>query len=306
MNNYKLIAAVGIPLALVVAVGCKATYQTNAYNNYTAVATPASLENGKNLLANSCGGCHYDKKVNKYIGGPMHDAPGIIGKVYAANLTNSKTNGILAHYSDAQLRYLLKTGIAHDGRYVPYMLRPNLSDADMNDLIVYLRSNDAPVAAADTTAGITHYSLIGKIVIHVTSKPLPYKAHVPAIVPNDSVAYGRYLVDNFGCYHCHSGGLTKLNYMDPEATKDYLGGGEKFKTPDGKNIYASNITFDKNIGIGNYSQLQFRKAVKEGQGLSRKLSLPMPQFKDLTDKQVDAIYAYIASFQPKNHSVEGH
>jgi len=306
MNNYKLYVASATLLTFVIAIGCKTHYQTNIDNNYTAVPTSGSMENGKNLLANMCGGCHYDKKVDKYIGGAMHDVPSIMGKVYAANLTSSKTNGIMAHYTDAQLRYLLKTCIARDGRFIPYMPRPNLSDADMNDLIVYLRSNDGPVAAADTTVGITDYTLIGKFIIHMASKPLPYRSHVAGPRPGDNVAYGRYLVDNVGCFHCHSAGLTKLNYLNPEATDGYLAGGEKFKTPQGKKIYASNITFDKATGIGNYNQVQFRKAVQDGEGPTGKISLPMPRFHELTDKQTDAIFAYLRSFPPKEHAVKGH
>ena len=44
-----------------------------------------------------------------------------------------------------------------------------------------------------------------------------------------------------------------------------MAGGIKFKTPAGVDIYASNLTPDKQTGIGNYSRLQFRKAVKDGE-----------------------------------------
>ena len=46
---------------------------------------------------------------------------------------------------------LLKTGIARDGSFKGYMLRPNMVDEDIDDIIDYLHSNDPAVAAADTT-----------------------------------------------------------------------------------------------------------------------------------------------------------
>jgi hypothetical protein len=231
--------------------------------------------------------------------------PGIVGKVYSANLTNSKSNGILPHYSDAELKYLLKTGIAKNGRFIPYMLRPNMADEDINAIIVYLRSNDAPVAAGDTTIGITHYNLIGKAFMNITAKPLPYKSDVKRPAENDIIGTGRYLVDNIGCFHCHSKSFTSLKYLNPEQSKGYMAGGLKLKDENGNNIYASNLTFDKNTGIGNFTSSQFRKAVKEGESPDRKLHPPMPRFQKLTDKDVDAIYNYLQTIPPKYHKVRG-
>jgi hypothetical protein len=253
-----------------------------------------------------CGGCHYDPSVRKFIGTRIHEVPGIVGKVYSANLTNSKSNGIPIHYTDAELKYLLKTGIARDGRFIPYMLRPNMADDDLNDIIAFLRSDDPAVTAADTTIGISHLTLIGKAVMNMKAKPLPYKTDIKRPLVTDSVAAGRYLVDNIGCFHCHSKSLTKLNYLDPEQSKGYMAGGMKFKTPQGTEVYASNLTPDKQTGIGNYNKLQFRKALKDGESPQGKLHPPMPEFKMLSNDDVDAIYAYLRSIPPKYHKVQGH
>lgn len=236
----------------------------------------------------------------------IHEVPDIVGKVYSANLTNSKSNGIPPHYSDAELRYLLKTGIARDGRFIPYMLRPNMADEDLNDIIVYLRSDDPAVAAADTTIGISHLTLIGKMAMNVMAKPLPYNNNIKRPPESDSIAAGRYLVDNIGCFHCHSKSLTKLNYLSPEQSKGYMAGGMKFKTPQGVEIYASNLTPDRQTGIGNYNRPQFRKAVKNGESIHGKLYPPMPKFEKLSDVDIDVIYAYLRSIPAKYHKVQGH
>ena len=151
---------------------CK-TYYKKASQPYVLAQSPASLERGKNLAFNVCGGCHYNHDYNKFVGHPMKDLPKFMGKVYSANLTNSKMYGATRNYTDAQLAYLIKTGIKHDGRFIPYMIRPTMADEDVNDIIVYLRSNEAPVTAGDISVGKTHLSLIGKLASKF-QKPQPF------------------------------------------------------------------------------------------------------------------------------------
>ena len=88
------------------------------------------------------------------------------------------------------------------------MLRPNMADQDLNDIIAYLRSDDPAVSAADTTIGVTHFTLIGKMAMNMMAKPLPYNTGIKKPAESDSIAAGRYLVDNIGCFHCHSKSLT--------------------------------------------------------------------------------------------------
>jgi len=302
MRRYKLTLLIGMIVAAIIVDSCKTKFET-APANFKATITPEAIARGKVLVFSSCAGCHYDRSVNKLIGTPIHDVPGIVGKVYSANLTNSKTNGRPPQYSDAQLKYLLKTGINKDGRFIPYMLRPNLADEDVNAIIAYLRSNDAAVAAADTTIGLTHYNIIGKIYMGATAKPLPYNPGIK--MPINDVAMGKYLVDNLGCFHCHSQSLQKLNYLAIEQSKGYLAGGIKFKDEKGNTVIASNITVDKNTGIGNFTKAQFLKAVKDGEAPNRKLHPPMPKFDRLSDKEIDAIYSYLQTVPAVYHNVHG-
>ncbi len=302
MKKYKFVFLAGLTVTVSTIYSCK-THFTTPQINYTAVESPRAFERGKALAFSICAGCHYNRSVNKFIGTPIHDVPGIIGKVYSANLTNSKTHGIPPHYTDAELKYLLKTGIARDGRFIPYMLRPNMADEDINAIIVYLRSNDPAVTPADTTIGLTRYNIIGKLYMGMTAKPLPYKPGIK--LPSDNVALGRYLVDNVGCFHCHSKSFTSLNYLYPEQSKGYMAGGIKFKDEQGMFIVASNLTPDKETGIGKLTQQEFLKAVKDGEAPDRKLHPPMPKFKQLQDREVDAIYSYLETVPPVYHKVQG-
>lgn len=288
----------------VVAAGCSFYFKTTK-DQFTAKANSDSFERGKNLAFNICAGCHYDPKVGKFIGRDLNDLPKIAGHLYSANLTQSKTDGIPPLYSDAELFYLLKTGISKSGKFTPYMMRPMMADEDINDIIIYLRSNDAAVAAADTTVGKTHINFIGKAGIRFASKPQPYNKGVQRPDENNPVEYGRYLVAVIGCYHCHSKKVLGLDYLVPEKTKGYLQGGIKLKDPDGKRLYGPNLTPDKETGIGSFSEDDFKKAVREGITPSgRKLSPPMGKFQSLNDKQIHAVYIYLQSLSPVHHQVK--
>lgn len=280
---------------------CRTHYQ-KASENYRLVKDAAAMERGKNIVYNVCGGCHYNRDLNKFVGHQMKDLPKFMGKVYSANLTRSKKYGILTHYTDAQLAYLIKTGIKDDGRFIPYMVRPTMADDDVNDVIVYLRyAQDPALEPGDTIAGSTHLSFIGKLA-NKTQKPQEYKTGIRRPDPYNAVANGRYLVDILGCYHCHSKSVLGLNYSNPEDSKGYMAGGMKFKTLKGDRIRSSNLTPDKGTGIGNYTKEQFHSAVVDGKTPSGKqLQFPMPKFKHLTDQQIDHVYAYLMSLPPKYH-----
>jgi len=302
MHKAKYIICAGLASLLLI-YSCKTHYEV-AKENYSAVRTPSSFEHGKDLVYNSCSGCHYNHAANKLIGNRLHDLPRVLGKLYSANLTNSEMYGVTRHYTDAQLKYLLKTGINKGGHYIPYMLRPNMADDDINDIIIYLRSDDAAVAAGDTSVDHTHLNFLGRMAIN-SKKPQPYIPNISR--PTESIANGRYLVDINGCFHCHSKGLTSLNYRYPEKSKRYMQGGMKFKTPQGQKIYASNLTPCQSTGIGNYTKDDFRKAVKDGKTPDgRELRPPMDKYHHLTDKETDDIYAYLQTLPREHHLIKGH
>jgi len=262
----------------------------------------ANIENGKNLAFNVCGQCHYDYHIKSFIGEEMRDLPKFMGKVYSANLTHGH---ILDSYSDGELYYLIKTGIAKDGRFIAYMIRPTIADRDLKDIIAYLRSSDDPVKRNDSVIGKTHLSFIGKLAGKFAGKPQEF-SNGKQQQTGEPVKEGRYLVDIIGCYHCHSKSILGLNYGNPEDSKGYMAGGMKFR-PEGTKIYTSNLTPDKETGIGNYDKQSFRKAVRDGVALNGKeLRYPMRRFKHLTDEQCDAIFAYIQTLQPVHHAVRGH
>jgi hypothetical protein len=82
-----------------------------------------ALEHGKKLTYTICGDYHYNTAIKKFSGIVLNDFPKIAGRLYSANLTRSASNGIPPRYTDAELFYLLKTGIAKNGKFMPYMMK---------------------------------------------------------------------------------------------------------------------------------------------------------------------------------------
>lgn len=298
-NGWPLVV-----FTIVIATGCR-FYFDKTKDNFTVSPGNQSLVNGKNLTYNICAGCHYDPALQKFSGKQLNDLPKIAGTLYSANITHSVTNGTTTAYSDAELFYLLKTGIARNGKFMPYMMRPMMADEDVNDIITYLHSNDEAVAAADTTVGTSHINLIGRWGLRLGARPQPYNKGVPRPDEHDAVNYGRYLVAVTGCYHCHSKKALQVDFMTPEKSASYMQGGMKLKDPNGNRIFGPNLTPDKETGIGNFTQADFSNAVTRGvTPAGRKLSPPMPVYKHLTAAQVDALYAYLHTLQPVHHKVK--
>lgn len=303
--NRKKILVTGI-LIMMVCWSCRFYFETTK-EQFTSQKNVSSYERGRVLVYTICAGCHFDHSTGKFTGKPLNDLPKFAGRLNSANLTHAAGYGMPDKYTDAELFYLFKRGIAKNGKFMPYMMKPMMADEDVNDMIVFLRSDDAGLAANDTSVGKTKINFIGRIGIRFLMGPQPYNKGIARVDEDNPVVYGRYLVGIIGCYHCHSRKTTGLDFFDPENTKGYLQGGIKLRDHKGKRIYAPNLTPDKETGTGNFTKDEFRNAVRNGIAPSgKKLSPPMGKFDKLTDKQVDAIYAYLQSLPALKHQVGRH
>lgn len=100
---------------------------------------------------------------------------------------------------------------------------------------------------------------------------------------------GKYLARAADCVACHS----------VEGGAEYAGG-LPLESPFGT-IYGTNITPDKEHGIGNYSADDFFRAVTEGEkpdGSQLYPAMPYTSYRLLKREDSDAIYAYIMSLAP--------
>lgn len=104
---------------------------------------------------------------------------------------------------------------------------------------------------------------------------------------------GEYLVNSImNCGGCHSP-------PGPDGAAKPFSGGILFDTPAFK-VYAPNITPDKETGIGNWSAEQIKNALMKGARPDGTVLAAMPTnyYTGLTQRDADAIVAYLRSLKP--------
>lgn len=122
--------------------------------------------------------------------------------------------------------------------------------------------------------------------------PIKYpKYPVPSIAPGVDPALvkkGEYLVKMGDCIACHT---------NSERDGKTFAGGLPFDTPFGT-FYSQNITPDKETGIGNWTDAEFIRALREGvnpNGQNYYPVFPYVYFNRLSDDDILAIKAYLQS-----------
>jgi len=122
--------------------------------------------------------------------------------------------------------------------------------------------------------------------------------HAEAQAP---VERGKYLVEVLGaCGNCHTPKGPKGDLPDK-----LLAGGFVIEEEFGKAI-ASNITPDRETGIGSWTDAEIIRAIREGKGKDGKtLGPPMPYYlyRKLSDNDVTATVAYLKTVKPIKNQV---
>lgn len=154
---------------------------------------------------------------------------------------------------------------------------------------------------------------------------------LPELSQQELVARGKYLTTVAGCNDCHSPKVMTPHGPEPDTTR-LLSGHPQYETlspvvktsdwilfnnsltafvgPWGIS-YAANLTPD-DTGIGNWKYEQFVTAIRKGKykGLEtgRPLLPPMPwqMYRNMTDDDLKAIFAYLRSLPPVNNLVPNH
>jgi mono/diheme cytochrome c family protein len=120
--------------------------------------------------------------------------------------------------------------------------------------------------------------------------PAALVSRVPVQDP-DAVRRGEYLFQASGGCACHG---------EPGNPQFSLAGGRPIKTPFGI-IYGTNITPDKETGIGSWSDRNFLEAMREGmspEGEPYYPVFPYTSFAEMTDGDVLDLKAYLFSLPP--------
>jgi mono/diheme cytochrome c family protein len=255
----------------------------------------AAITRGKHLMTSvaHCTDCHSKPNADSLLnlgqdpvlhGGVAFTLP--VGTIYSANITSDSTYGI-GKFTDAEIARALRYGVHPDGTAVyDFMPFHNVSDADLTDILSYLRTQK-PVAYKKPA---NQLNLVGNLVKAFLIKPVgPTETIAATVKPDTTAAYGKYLVLNVGnCSGCH----TKRS-MSGEFTGELLAGGN----PMGNGLIPPNLTPDSTGRIFEWSQQIFVNRFRMGK-LNAKSEMPWESFKRMNDSELKAIYNYLHTVKP--------
>lgn len=221
---------------------------------------------------------------------------GLPGRVIPPNITPDPETGA-GLWSDDMLARAIREGIGHDGRalfpFMPYPDMKHMSDEDLASVIVYIRSIP-PIRKALPKTEISF-----PVNYLMRAAPEPITAPVPEPDVSTPEKRGEYIVTVVGCADCHS----------PQAKGQPIrglefAGGFILDGPWGR-VASANITPDPS-GISYYDEALFVEMVRTGYVKARKINpiMPWEDYRNLTDEDLKAIFAYIRTLKPVKHRVD--
>jgi mono/diheme cytochrome c family protein len=170
-----------------------------------------------------------------------------------------------------------------------FSLYRRISDSDIRAMVAYLQS----VPAVENEVPRTTFR------IPLPPSWGPLLGVVPDVPRDDIVAYGEYLLGPLGhCTECH----TPL--VQGQFDWSRIGaGGNTFHNPLGMNFSAvsSNITQHPERGLGNWTDDEIKRAIRDGIRRNGEELLPFMGFsfyKNISDEDLDAMVAYMRTIPP--------
>lgn len=106
-----------------------------------------------------------------------------------------------------------------------------------------------------------------------------------------STVKGQYLANAAGCIGCHT--------VNKAGAAPYAGG-RALETPFGI-FYGPNITPDKETGIGGWTDVDFKRAIRQGErkdGSHYFPAFPYPSFTGMSDADIQDIWAFLKTVPP--------
>ena len=243
----------------------------------------------------TCGNCHSPKGPpaavagKDFSGGLSWDEPPF--KVTAPNITPDKDTGIGA-WTDAEIKTVMRTGIRPNGVHIA-MIMPTgfyhiMTDHDLDAVVAYLRTLK-PVSnkVADPVYKMPQLELV------IPGGDKPFSEGMMS----DKLKKGFYLVTIAHCMECHTPMEKGVRLWDTR-----LGaGGFEFPGPWGVSV-AKNITSSKTKGIGEWTDVEIKRAITDGvdrHGNRLKPPMGYQYYAHLTGDDLDAIVAYLRTVPAK-------
>lgn len=145
----------------------------------------------------------------------------------------------------------------------------------------------------------------------------------------DKIARGKYLVTITGCNDCHTPFKMGPNGPAPDMSRMLSGHPESFALPPAPAAqgpwvvaaaatntawsgpwgvsFTSNLTPDSDTGLGSWTLRNFVDTIRSGRhlGAGRQIlpPMPIPMYKQMTDEDLEAVFAYLKSIPPVKNRV---
>lgn len=270
------------------------------------------VERGRYLVDNvaGCGDCHTPGGAtpdpSQYLAGvdclvPLENGNGCL---HSANLTPS--NSGLGRRTDSQIKAMFMDGRRPEGNslnpVMPYWVFHNMTEEDADAIVKYLRWIDPVehIVAPDAIAFMTR-----KPAAPIDKNTIPKAKGSVDGGPN--AENGRYLATMAGrCLECHTpdsaqGAIRPIDMKYPfSGNRSYSARQYGLQVPPAPEvIYSTNITPAYVAGIGEYSNADIQRAIRDGLDHNGgKMCPPMPSgigrtYSGLTDQDVLDIATYI-------------
>jgi mono/diheme cytochrome c family protein len=285
--------------------------------------TPENIERGRYLAINvlQCVDCHSERDWGLYGGPPIEPVgagrscmtkdtetagvnvgqsnfPGIL---CIRNITPDVETG-LGGWTDGEIIRAVREGVDKHGAglfpIMPYFIYRNVSDADVQAVVAYLRSTE-PVNSVRPEKDIDF-----PMNLMIRLWPEPLEGPVPTPDINDRQAYGEYLAVVARCEFCHT--PKDPNSMEGFPGRRFAGGMPFFLN--GKVMYTMNLTPHQS-GLGAWTKEQFIQRFKM-------YAEPMkvdPQdntlmnwnaFSGMTEEDLSLLYDYFMTLPPVELQLE--
>jgi nicotinate dehydrogenase subunit B len=142
------------------------------------------------------------------------------------------------------------------------------------------------------------------LLISTVSADLPTPGEVPGGPAAVRLANrGRDLVAQAPCGLCH----TAYNPYRWESRSAPLSGGTRLRSKAFGRVYAGNLTPDKATGLGAWSAVEVRRAIRAGIGRDGRVfhweAMPYNHFASYTDVELEAMVTYLRSLSPVDRRV---
>lgn len=276
------------------------------------VSTPEMIERGE-YLANglaSCIDCHSQRDYSKFAGPMIDGTAGMggenfgegAGTVLAKNITSDKETG-LGNWTDGEIFRAITMGVDKDGEplapMMPFLYYREMDEEDIKAIIAYIRTLPA------IKNEIPEHSL--NFPVNLIFRTLPKKPDFKnRPETSDPVALGKYY--SGGCMACHTP-MEKGEFIEDKM----FSGGVEYPNPKGGIIRTSNITPDKETGIGNWTKEQFIQRFKSysdsnythaniQQGEFNTI-MPWTFYSEVSEEDLGAVFDFLMAQKPISNKV---